>query len=246
MDQIRPGSEILFDLKTPLNETLIRGHIAHAYSLGIPHLFADEPETLRIIANGPTAKSAPLDGPTLALNGALRLFTDKGLHPTWWAACDPQALVADFLTHAPKETVYLVASKCHADVFDRLAYRSVRLWDIDDYVPGGIPVAPSITLVSLMLAFKMGWRKIEVWGWDGCYGENGAHHAVDQPHDKDCVTIEVGARSFQSCGTWASEAQNARTVVSLMEYLGAKIDIKGDGMIDAIVRMQPEPEKAAA
>ncbi len=231
------GSEIVFDLITPLNEPTIRRHIRQSLARGLPEAVG-EPETLTIVAGGPSALGAPLEGPTVALNGALAAaFTPKGVAPTYYAACDPQELVAGFLRDPPTETAYFIASKCHPAVFDALEGRDVRLWHVSDYVPGGIACAPSITLTALSLFAKLGWRKFEVWGWDCCY-RNGKHHAGDQPHVGDDRQLTVGDRTFHTTTTWAAETQDALYVIAMLEWLGCEIVIQGDSMVEAIRRFR--------
>src|SRR5215469_5748983 len=113
--EIIPGTPVQFVHRTPVDMDGLIANVRWSSALGLPELRDFEyprEETLNIIANGPSARGAPLDGPTLAINGALKLFTDMGRAPTFWTACDPQPLVADFLRNPPEETVYLVASKC--------------------------------------------------------------------------------------------------------------------------------------
>lgn len=227
------GSEIVFELITPLNEPAIRRHIQQSLSLGLREVVG-EPETLTIVAGGPSALDAPLTGTTVALNGALQaVFNAQGVSPTYYAACDPQALVAGFLAEPPSGTVYYIASKCHPAVFDALKDCDTRLWHVADYVPGGIACAPSITLTALNLFAKLGWRRFEVWGWDCCY-RDGRHHAGDQPHVGDDRTLTVGDRVFQTTTTWAAETQDALYVLAMLEWLGCEIVIQGDSMVEAI------------
>lgn len=235
------GSEVIFDLVTPLNEPTIRRHIRQSLARGLPEAIG-EAETLTIIAGGPSALGAPLDGPTAALNGALAaVFTPRGVAPTYYAACDPQDIVAQFLVDPPAATKYYIASKCHPDVFDALKDRDVHLWHVSDYVPGGIACAPSITLTALSLFARLGWRKFEVWGWDCCY-RNGRHHAGEQAHAGDDRWLEVGDRKFHTTTTWAAEAQDALIVLAMLEWLGCEITIQGDSMVEAIRRFRGDAE----
>jgi hypothetical protein len=227
-----PGEVIEFQVNTPLDEPTIRRHIEASRGRGYPEALG-EPQALRIIAGGPSALQAPLDGPTLALNGALRRFTSQGLAPTYYACCDPQEMVADFLKDAPESTIYFIASKCHPAVFDALKDRDVRLWHLDDYVPGGVSSAPSITLVALNLFAQLGWRAYDIWGWDACY-KDGKHHAFDQGHNADDRTLEVGDRIFKTTTTWALEAQTAGQILPILQFVGVEVRIHGDSMIEAI------------
>lgn len=233
------GATIEFKVRTPVGERRMRKNIGWSR-----RRYADLPEgdercsTLNIIASGPSALEAPLEhlGPTMALNGALRLFSERGLSPTWWAGCDPQAHMADFVRDPPPSTIYLCASKLDRAVFHRLRERQVRLWHLDDVevdFPWSIPTATTITLVSLGLAARLGFRRVDVWGWDGCYLD-GRDHAVPQIHRREHeVTICVGHEEFQTTGTWALEAQEA---VHVIGNFPGRVCIHGPGMIGAIMR----------
>lgn len=235
---------ITFKVKTPLDGEVIRGHIRHAHALGLPPALEPRPG-LTVVAGGPSAHQAPMAGPTLALNGALdAVFNPRGIAPTYYAACDPQALVADFLRDPPKETIYNIASKCHPDVFDALKDRDVRVWDVSDYVPGGIASAASITLTGLNLFTQLGHREFDVWGWDCCY-RNGRHHAGDQAHIGDDRDIEIGDRTFHTTTTWAWEAETAIQMLPILQFVGVTVNIHGDSMVQALRNLSDAAMKRA-
>lgn len=233
-----------FEVTGAVPDEVVAGQVAHALTLGRPEVAEFEEGmatgTLHIIANGPSARQAPLEGPTLALNGALRLFTERGLAPTFWAACDPQALVADFLTDAPAETVYLVASKCHPSVFEALKDRRVVIWHADD--PGSFPLVydrfpvvswVSITLCAFELMARIGWRRFEVWGWDGCFLD-GQHHAADQAHEAERMEVDLGgAEPVITTPAWMLEAQSAGQRLAGFPF---RVHIHGPGLIAQIMR----------
>jgi hypothetical protein len=186
-------------------------HIEHTLSLGLPESDAEPIKRLSVIANGPSASLFPFAErgqwrlPTLAVNGALKPFTDHGKAPKFWAACDPQELVANFLNEIPEETVYLVASKCHPAVFRRLRNRDVRVWHINDHPATDglrrVPVASSVTLCIISHMHRAyGYRAFETYGWDACYGENGQHHANQSQQTNTSlaeVTLTIGAHQVQ-------------------------------------------------
>lgn len=237
-----PLEPIEFDIRTPLDAERIGKHIAHARSLLLPEADSDPIETLHIVANGPSAAGAPritFGKTVLAVNGALQLFEEAGVWPDYWAGCDPQEHLADFLTDPPAETTYLIASKCHPTVFEALKDRTVKVWHIDDHDCGPyvrrVGTAVSVTLTAMSLMARLGWRRFEVWGWDGCYLD-GQDHASPQTHARDNdVTVEIGDRLFKSTGTWAAEAKDAAHQLSIFDWFGIEVIIHGDGMIRAFV-----------
>jgi len=245
------GPIIEFDVKTPLDDQTIRGNVLHALSLGLqeaaPTNFPRSQPNLRVIAGGPSARKADLSGATLAVNNSLQVFTDKGQSPTYWAGCDPQAHLADFLKSPPIQTTYLVASKADPSVFEALKHRKVILWHIDDPCVGDliehrnpIMTACSITLTSFTLMRMLGYETFETWGWDGCYMD-GRHHANDQIHVGNNIEIDVGSKTFQTTTNWALEAQDAEDKIY---GLGHKVTIRGGGMIGAILKYR-QPARAA-
>lgn len=231
-----PGGLVRFDIRTPKAD--LAGQVDNCLARGLPDvpILNARPERLRIIANGPSAQHAPLDGPTLALNGALKTFTDRGRFPTFWAACDPQELVVNFLEVAPPETIYLLASKCHPEVFKRLAGRQVFTWHILEgstleLIGHKAPVMSgvTITIVALELMTKLGFGRFETWGWDGCFMD-GQGHAHEQTLPDDAITLEVGDLSFQTRPSWALEVKNA-----VDDFLPRyDVRIMGGGLIGAL------------
>lgn len=218
-------------------------------ALGLPE--ARERHKLTIIANGPTAKSIDLRrtvGPTLALNGAIKLFVDQGTYPTFWACCDPQGNIASLLPDEPPwETTYLVASKCHPSTFEKLKGRHIRLWHLCDHpAPGKVrnALACSVTISATWLMHRMGFTDFEYWGWDGCF-LNGEHHAgasdwIDIPvlHMNYGGKIEngevIGGRTFSTTRSWAAEAHGAEQFFQLAKYFDIGIKINGDAMFECV------------
>lgn len=221
-------------IRTPVNEKVQRRQIKAAHASGLPRAVdRSRFPVLNLVATGPSARNLPpLEGQICALNGALTLLPAP---PDYYAACDPQKLVTKFLKDPPEDTTYLIASKCHPAVFDALADRRVELWDLDDFVPDGVAVAPSITLAVMNLFVERGWRRFAVWGWDCCYAEDGAHHATGQkPSNSPYVEMTVGDRIFHTNRTWATEAESAVRQLGLYDYLNIEVVIHGDGMMRAI------------
>jgi len=237
------GGVIQFEIRTPLDDTALRAHVRAALSRGLEEVEIQAPrqERLTIVANGPSALTAPLTRrPTLAVNNALRLFIDRGLAPDFWIASDPQECVSGFLRDAPLDTVYLVASKCHPKVFEALRGRRILLWHCAepatlDLLVGRLVIQTSIsvTLCALNLMPALGYHRLETWGWDGCYLA-GRDHAVSQPHSPEDITVRLGPRRrFATTKNWAAEAEEA---VRLCESVQRQLTIRGRGMIGAILR----------
>lgn len=231
-----------FELHVPCPDEELQANIARTLERGLPDIQADAP-FIRIIAGGPSARNAPLDGVTLALNGALKLFTDRGLAPTYWACCDPQGLIVEKFLDGPlpEETIYLVASKCPANVFDRLKGRDVRVWHVSDHAGPAlfpVPCGSTVTTSALMLALRLGFPRQEVWGWDCSFGDDGSTHANPQEHFyHEVIDLEVDGRRFKSTRSWLLEAEDlGNKVWPVLTWLGLDIRVMGDGMLATYIR----------
>lgn len=249
-EEIPPGSIIAgFSAVLPCSDEVCQANIAVNLQRGLTE--AVQRRNLVVVANGPSANYtawASMAGlETLALNGSIRLFTDKGLAPTYWACCDPQEIVADFIPEEPPtDTIYFVASKCHPAVFEKLKGRDVRVWHLKDYAAAGrsrIVLASSVTISATWLMHRLGYTDFEYYGWDGCFMD-GLHHASDSSswcgapllinYGGEVVDGEVvGGRTFPTTRSWAFEASGATQFFQLAEYFDIEVTIHGDGMIRA-------------
>lgn len=230
-----------FSVRVPVDDPGLVANVRHALKRGLPHLLGQpatkRPERLQIVANGPSAASAPRVGQTMAINGSVRVFS-RANPPTYWVGCDPQELLADLLDYTPDETVYVVASKCHPKVFERLCGKRVLLWHVDDFATwrlirhfDPIRTASSVTICAFEIGERLGFNRFGIWGWDGCYLD-GKDHANGQAHGGYDITNEVGEQVFQTTRTWALEAQDA---VQKLRMTPRDIQIYGPGMIGAML-----------
>jgi hypothetical protein len=247
-DDIAPGTIIAgFNYILPIEDDVTRSQVRVNVARGFQEAVVRR--SLTIIANGPTARKVDLrsiKSPTLAVNGAMHLFSEVGISPTYWAACDPQAIVADFLPDCPPtDTIYLVASKCHPSVFEKLNGRDVQVWHVNDHHADGashIPPSCSITITASWLMHRLGFTDFEYWGWDGCFLD-GRHHASNADEfgvpvlrmnfGGTIVDGEVlGGRLFSTTRAWAAEAKGAEQFFNLARYFDIGVRINGDGMFE--------------
>lgn len=252
-------SPIHFEIHTPLDDGTLPPRMAANDQRGLPE--AVRAKTAIIIGSGPSARHGalwrrlraihygphPQDNPRIvACNGALKLFIEHGLTPDLWTCCDPQPEVLNFLPDIPPAHVdYLLATKCPPELFERLKYRNVWAWRLDDTqsAPGKvhIPCAVSITLVTMNLLRFMGYHRFEMYGWDCCYLD-GQHHATEQPEPEGRMPFEIhdetGAtlHSFDINGSWAAELSDACVQAHNYQAMGYEIVVHGPGAVGALLR----------
>ena len=249
----RETKDFRFNVIQPIDRETLDLRIALNQARKLPE--AAEVKTCIIVGSGPSALSEDTwdrirnikpGECTVACNGALKLFTDRGLYPHIWTCCDPQELVNDFLPeHPPEHTLYCLATKCPESLFERLSNRWVHVWRLDDMLhePGKlhVPTAVSITLVTQSLMRFRGFHRFEMYGWDCCY-LNDRHHASDQPDVAGQQPIEIQdaegniLHSFQSIGSWSVELRDALLQTSLMKAMGYDVVVNGPGAVAALLR----------
>lgn len=223
-----------------------RRNIQSALRRGLPELQPQGPQLmpLMIMAPGPSGARARRSTPAvMAVNGALKIFAAQGGAPSFWAGCDAgPALAACIPDEPPAQTTYFVASRCAPQVFDALAGRNVVVWHlaepaVADLLMGRfvVPTATTVTLCAMWLGYAMGFRRIETWGWDGCYMAD-APYSIAQAPTGSRHKVSIGSPegpSFDTTGTWLDEAREARAVLDEAPF---SVKIHGGGMFAAILK----------
>jgi hypothetical protein len=137
---------------------------------------------------------------------------------------------------APKDRTILFHSgdsACVKELFDEAAKKIGN--DVEWYpVYGGSTVVNRALTVLAML----GYRNIEVIGWDSCLRDD-EHHAYDQPENDSNLISEVGiGGKWFKCHPWM--VVQANEVPKLIKYLlghieGFQLHVRGDGLIAHIL-----------
>ncbi len=250
-------------VQTPGDRPTLDARMARNDARGLPE--AVPHKSCCIIGSGPSARHEALwdfikanpEIPTVACNGALSLFIERNMAPTYWTCCDPQeAEVLNFLAEPlPRETIYLLATKCPESLFERLRSHDVRTWRLDDMAKSfekvHITCAVSITLVTMSLMRFMGYHKFEMFGWDCCYLD-GQHHASAQPEPEQPIPFVIEDWSnemivgryygtvkdivFDVCGSWVAELHDACVQAHNYQAMGYEIAVHGPGAVATLLR----------
>jgi uncharacterized Rossmann fold enzyme len=198
----------------------LRANLENARSLGLPEIsvMPAHPGVLAIVGSGPSLKDhwrlIPKDCEVMALNGAYRFLKEQGRVPEYFAMLDAREVNVSFVRDASPETVFLLASQCHPDVFGALTGHHVTLFhlgtpttkqafpDADPYVGGG----GTIGLSALGLALALGYRKVILYGFDSSF-EGEAHHVRPQSQNAGQSEIDVWVQDRKYRTTHAMAAQ---------------------------------------
>jgi hypothetical protein len=123
-------------------------------------------------------------------------------------------------------------------VFEALRGRNVIVWHVHDEPTnhltadrGHVSRAVSVTICAFEVMARLGWRKFDTWGWDGCLLD-GQEHAVAQANVMHHVEIEHLDVTYQTTRAWALEAEDA---ISALRGFPFPISIHGGGFLGAVL-----------
>jgi len=198
----------------------IQSHIRHSLSLGLPEYYpalCAHDGTMVIVGSGPSLLST-YEGlheerakgrPILAVKGTHNFLIERGLEPDLWVTIDPRPRL-DQLSLKSENTIYIVSSRCHPEIFDRLKDDRVILFhtyasqdEADDifeerdskanglktFLIGG---GTTSGVRAIHLAYSMGFRKFVMYGMDSSLGKDGTTKRFNGDKSGAIVHIKLG------------------------------------------------------
>lgn len=201
-----------------------------------------------VIAGGPSLAEYVDDlpeGDIFAVNGVMRYLNRRGIVPEFFSMIDARPENIEFCHGAA--LTYLMASQIDPPCFQYLD--NVKLWHVA--LPGSaqMPVqvggATTVGLLTVVLAYVMGYRTIHMVGFDSCYGES--HHAYPQKLNdgERLIDVTVGDDTFK-CAPWmAQQGREFCEVVPELIRMGCEIQVHGYGLIPTLAQNMETPRIAA-
>jgi hypothetical protein len=223
-----------------------------------PHQVQEQ--TIYILAGGPSLADHEDEIVALGRAGALfvtangthKWLLDRGIKPAAHLMVDARAFNARFIDPVVDTCRYLFSSQAAHEAVAKVPPAQAWLFHAGD---GEIvkecfdahgretgtqrewyPIYGGSTVIArgLVVLAMLGFRNIEIFGWDSCLRDD-AHHAYTQPENDDAVVvdIEVGGRAFK-CHPWM--VVQANEVPKLIRHVLGKIEgfnlnVRGDGLI---------------
>jgi hypothetical protein len=247
---------------------VIRANVKANLSLGLqeiaPHKVNPD-RTVYLLAGGPSLADyeehlidAGRDGkPIVTCNGTYNWLLERGIKPAAQVMVDARTFNKRFVTPVVDTCRYLISSQCDHEVLKSLPPEQTWLWHSGDseLVKDALrevaeetgvrreyfPVHGGSTVVfrALILLAMLGYRKVEVFGWDSCLRDD-AHHAYSQPENDQThvVDVTVGDRTFR-CHPWmVVQANEFQKVVRFIlgQIPDFKLCVRGDGLISHILK----------
>lgn len=245
------------------DEQTISSNIWRNLQLGLqeisPHEVQPEARVI-LLAGGPSlndfeqliVEEGRAGTPIVTTNGTYNWLIERGIRPAAQVMLDARPFNRRFLAPLVAGCKYLICSQSDHETVSALPRDQTWIWhsggselvkaELDAWarqheagrqwwpVFGGTTVTSrAITLLAML-----GFRQIEIYGWDSCL-RDGAHHAYSQPENdsRHIFRIHVGGREFR-CHPWMIVQANELT--KLVRAIWGRIDdlklcVHGDGLI---------------
>lgn len=173
-----------------------------------------------------------------AMNGAASYLAANGITPEYQVIIDAREETAQLVGPARD---HLFASQVHPKCFEKMP--SALVWNlqidgIDDLMPDGYPEhfqvggAASVGNTALCLAYAMGYRRLEIYGYDSSH-RNGKGHAFHQAmNDGDpCALVTFCGKEYLVSLTMKLQAEKFQKTARELQQLGVTVNVHGDGLL---------------
>jgi uncharacterized Rossmann fold enzyme len=196
-------------------------------------------------------------------NGTYNWLLERGVKPAAQIMVDGRKFNRRFVEPVVDSCKYLMCSQVDNEIVASLPKDQTWLWHsgesklvkdvVEEYakevgsdlqwfpVHGG----STVMLRAITLLAMLGFRNIEIFGWDSCLSDD-KHHAYSQPENdsKAVIEIEVEGRKFK-CHGWM--AVQANEVAKCVRYIWAHVEdlnlqVHGDGLISHIFNSAAQKE----
>jgi len=211
---------------------------------GGPSLAESLPEIQKLAAKG---------GLIYAMNGASSYLTDRNIPVHYQVVADAKPETAALVD--PDAEQHLIASQVAPATMDA-AGPLKRLWhlaiseDMDRLFPKARRKAGGYALIgggasvgnsALCLAYVMGCRRFEIFGYDSSH-RGAASHAYSQPMNDFIPTIEVewAGKTFVSSVAMKAQAEKFQITGQALKRAGCSLNVHGDGLLPTMWNTPPE------
>lgn len=192
------------------------------------------------------------DGATVfAMNAASQYLRRNGVRVDWQVTCDAKPETATLVD--PSAGGHLFASHVNPATID--AARNPVLWHSamhckEAWFPpekkkrGGYALLggeASTGLGALCVAYCLGFRRLEIFGYDSCHRNNQSHAYRQKMNDTIPVMEYTWAgRTFQTSITMRAQAERFPITAQALQQAGATLNLWGDGLLQHIWRTPPD------
>lgn len=180
--------------------------------------------------------------PIFAVKGAHDILCENGIEPDVYFSADSKPRI-ELIQRKNQKTLYVLAGRCAPEVFDYLSGCNVLVFhtwapqegEIHElaghYLIGG---GTTSGLRAVTLAWGWGFSKFILYGYDSCLDRNSMKRHYGEPMKKHQIVDRIfNGRRFLCNWAMAMQADEFQEYYKVLP--GVSFDVKGDGLIAAIV-----------
>jgi len=189
----------------------------------------------------------------VTMNGSYAWAKEHDLWPVTQFMIDARPFNARFVDPVDEQNIYIMASQIHPDLIDKLPPEKTYLFQANcdpkstdicaelvgemykDWFP--VPGGSTVMLRCLPALQMMGFRSIDIYGFDSCFMGDREHHAYDQTEnditEKNIGRVGLITNNGRKFGVDGWMLCQAHEFMHIRQRLIRKLDIKvhGDGLI---------------
>lgn len=233
-----------------VKEDQLRANIRNALSLDARWIQKGPPAQQKavIVAGGPSMKDnlwrihgyQKSGAVVYATNNTAKFLLENGITPDAHVMHDARQENAAFVP--PVDIPMYYASQCHPDVLAAAGsnlvcwhpHSETALEEVGDDPRGKTMVSggSTIGLNAISLAYILGHRQFDLFGFDSCYSE-GEHHAYAQSlNEGDLVLDCIADGNAFKCAPWmVQQAEQFLPFYEQLHTLGCEVHVHGEGLI---------------
>lgn len=241
------GKEIRFNAVANTEEAItldnIRATFARGYIRFNELLNSAKGRTISIVGSGPSLSWTYKDivGDIIACNSAHDFLIEKGIVPKYAMYWDANPIIAEFAKKPHEGVIYLVASRCHPDLFkalekqrvivfhalsgENIAQFLVSLNRMEPMIGGGCAGVTRATHI----AGAMGYTDMHLFGADSSYSENDTHVGVSIINQQK-MKLRVCGKEFITAPWMALQVADFKKLGPHLQKGGVKFTVHGRGM----------------
>lgn len=228
----------------------------------LPWLFHQKPhQAVAILCGGGPSLVDHLDeirrlqaegGVIFAMNAASRFLRSHGISVDAQVIADAKAETVSLYDTGARQ--HLLASQCDPAMFEQggdimLWHLAVdetmdRLFPADRRKRGGYSLiggGASVGNSALCVAYVLGFRTMELYGYDSSHRE-GESHAYRQEMNRFIPTVDVewGGRKYQTSIAMKAQAEKFQLTAQSLKREGCTLQVHGEGLLPAMWNTDPK------
>lgn len=173
-----------------------------------------------------------------AMNGSARFLAENGIMPDYQVMIDARIETADLVGPARH---HLFASQVHPECFNRAP--DAQLWHLQvgnienefpDYEDAYVLIggAASVGNTATCLAYAMGYRNLQIYGYDSSQ-RDGTGHAFRQAMNdgEPCAHVVFNGKEYIASLTMKLQAERFQETSKALQDAGCHIEVHGNGLL---------------